>query len=261
MPKLLDREPTQEMLKAIASSDCAPSNYKRMFQSAYDAAQEVKQEPFGYVREIRPREWKFSKTTSWGPDIWAPVYRFPPDAQAEIERRDARISRLENELADALDLKAGNGPTALAMQAARIMELEEREQILVRANSSANILNNELAAQNQQLREALNEAGRLYCTMIGNDLMHNPSMFARNTVCTYVRSWFRKCKPKVIESALSFHDLASPVLNRVKAEALRDAADEFDAQGEWKGHGQQLRQIADAIEKGEALAAIKEEIL
>ena len=148
-----------------------------------------------------------------------------PDAQAEIAKRDERIK-----------------------------ELEEREQILVRANSSANILNNELAAQNQQLHEALNEAGRLYCTMIGNDLMHNPSMFARNTVCTYVRSWFRKCKPKVIESALSLHDLASPVLNRVKAEALRYAADEFDAQGEWKGHGQQLRNMADAIEKGEGNA-------
>ena len=45
---------------------------------------------------------------------------------------------------------------------------------------------------------------------------------------------------------------SSPVLNRVKAEALRDA-DEFDAQGEWKGHGQQLRNMADAIEKGEGL--------
>ena len=59
--------------------------------------------------------------------------------------------------------------------------------------------------------------------------------------------------------ALALPDLASPVLNRLKAEALRDAADEFDAQGEWKGHGQQLRRMADDIEKGEALAAIKEE--
>ena len=52
-------------------------------------------------------------------------------------------------------------------------------------------------------------------------------------------------------NALSLPDLASPVLNRVKAEALRSAADEFDAQGEYIGHGQQLRQMADAIEKGE----------
>ena len=60
------------------------------------------------------------------------------------------------------------------------------------------------------------------------------------------------------QEAIELPDLASPVLNRVKAEALRDAADEFDAQGEWKGHGQQLRKMADDIEKGEALAAIKE---
>ena len=94
MPKLLDREPTQEMLKAIASSDCATSNYKRMFQAAYDAAPDVKQEPFGYVREIRPMEWKFSKTTSWGPEVWKPVFTFPIDAQAEIAKLNARIDSL-----------------------------------------------------------------------------------------------------------------------------------------------------------------------
>ena len=98
MPKLLDREPTQEMLKAIASSDCATSNYKRMFQAAYDAAPDVKQEPFGYVREIRPMEWKFSKTTSWGPEVWKPVFTFPIDAQAEIAKRDARIAELETHI-------------------------------------------------------------------------------------------------------------------------------------------------------------------
>lgn len=59
------------------------------------AAPEIKQEPFGYVREIRPWEWKFSKTTSWGSEVWLPVYRFPPDAQAEIAKRDERITKLE----------------------------------------------------------------------------------------------------------------------------------------------------------------------
>ena len=72
-----------------------------------------------------------------------------------------------------------------------------------------------------------------------------------------------KCKEVLISSTSdlqepNFVTLASPVLNRVKAEALRDAADEFDAQGEWKGHGQQLRNMADDIENGESLAAIKE---
>ena len=61
-------------------------------------APEVKQEPFGYVREIRPMEWKFSKTTSWGPEVWKPVFTFPIDAQAEIRERDARIAELETNI-------------------------------------------------------------------------------------------------------------------------------------------------------------------
>ena len=216
--KLIEREPTPEMIEAMRDNG---ATFTGMFKATYDAAPEIQQEPAAIVDANDDGYWA-DILPDRSVKVGQPLYAFPPDAQAEIAKRDERIK-----------------------------ELEEREQILVRANSSANILNNELAAQNQQLREALNEAGRLYCTMIGNDLMHNPSMFARNTVCTYVRSWFRKCKPKVIESALSLHDLASPVLNRVKAEALRDAADEFDAQREWKGHGQQLRNMADAIEKGE----------
>ena len=133
MPKLLDREPTQEMLKAIASSDCAPSNYKRMFQSAYDAAPDVKQEPVAEVVERLDEDRYFKCEVLEGamPCVGVKLFALPPDAQAEIRERDARISRLENELADALDLKAGNGPTALAMQAARIKELEEKLTVCV----------------------------------------------------------------------------------------------------------------------------------
>lgn len=68
--------------------------YAEGFKAMYDAAPEIQQEPVGYVREIRPGEWKFSKTTSWGPDVWPPVYQLPPDAQEEIDKLDARIKEL-----------------------------------------------------------------------------------------------------------------------------------------------------------------------
>ena len=89
----------------------------------------------------------------------------------------------------------------------------------------------ELAAQNQQLRICLDKLARL-----GNEPYLGNSL-----------------GNKIAAEALSLPDLASPVLNRVKAEALRSAADEFDAQGEYIGHGQTLRNMADAIEKGEGL--------
>ena len=73
----------------------------------------------------------------------------------------------------------------------------------------------------------------------------------------YIRHGFISSNPEL--EALSLPDLASPVLNRVKAEALRDAADEFDAQGEWKGHGQQLCNMADDIEKGEKTMLLTEQ--
>ena len=91
--KLIDREPTQEMLKAIASSDCAPSNYKQMFQSAYDAAPEVNQEPVAIVGELYPQT-KIELSRK-GIPVGAFLYTLPPDAQAEIAKLDARIETLE----------------------------------------------------------------------------------------------------------------------------------------------------------------------
>ena len=87
----------------------------------------------------------------------------------------------------------------------------------------------ELAAQNQHLRICLDKLARL-----GNEPYLGNSL-----------------GNKIAAEALALPDLASHMLNRVKAEALRSAADEFDAQGEYIGHEQQLRQMADAIEKGE----------
>ena len=93
----------------------------------------------------------------------------------------------------------------------------------------------ELAAQNQQLLAIIKDIGDF-----AHDRSTGPSV---EDALWEVR--------RLAYDALALPDLASPVLNRVKAEALRDAADEFDAQGEWKGHGQQLRNMANTIEKGE----------
>ena len=69
-----------------------------------------------------------------------------------------------------------------------------------------------------------------------------------------------------VREALALLDLASPVLNRVKAEALRAFSRTFAVSG--LGNADliipgdvvvALHKMADAIEKGEALAAIKEE--
>ena len=128
-----------------------------------------------------------------------------------------RIKKLESKNVGLSDL-TGLMQSSLEGDTQRISELlDERD---------------ELAAQNQQFRLALDKLARL-----GNEPYLGNSL-----------------GNKIAAEALSLPDLATPVLNRVKAEALRDAADEFDAQGEWKGHGQQLRNMADAIEKGEGNA-------
>lgn len=129
--KLIDREPTQEMIEAMQMDKFHLASYvKALFQAAYDAAPEVEQEPFGYVREIRPGEWKFSKTTSWGPDVWSPVYRFPLDAQAEIAKQAARIAELEaveeqrDQMIADLYEKRGNDLIKIDEQAAEISRLK-----------------------------------------------------------------------------------------------------------------------------------------
>ena len=51
--------------------------------------------------------------------------------------------------------------------------------------------------------EALRESGRIYCTMIGNDFMNQPSMFERTIVAKYVRGWFRHNQPSMVKNALA----------------------------------------------------------
>ena len=163
--KLIDREPTQEMLKAIASSDCAPSNYKQMFQSAYDAAPEVNQEPVAIVGELYPQT-KIELSRK-GIPVGAFLYTLPPDAQAEIAKRDERIAsliaagaeyqrqffeqsdqikKLESKNAGLSDL-TGLMQSSLEGDTQRISELlDERD---------------ELAAQNRQLKDRIDKLTNL----------------------------------------------------------------------------------------------------
>ena len=128
--KLIDKEPTQEMITAMSRTY---TSLKEMFRAAYDTAPAMEQEPFGYVREIRPMEWKFSKTTSWGPEVWKPVFTFPIDAQAEIAKRDARIAELIKECErfrqEALCAYLDDEESIIAKQALRIKELEQARGI------------------------------------------------------------------------------------------------------------------------------------
>lgn len=123
MLKLLDREPTLVQVRAGqigVTTTCAIAIYQAM----YDAAPEVVQEPIAHVYRNEYGTVRIDQQYLPSADSF-PVFAYPPDAQAEIRERDARIARLENELADALDLKEGNGPTALAMQSAEISRLTE----------------------------------------------------------------------------------------------------------------------------------------
>lgn len=49
----------------------------------------------------------------------------------------------------------------------------------------------DLKARLEASEKTLEDTPRLICTMIGNDLMTEPSMFERSTVCKFVRGWFR----------------------------------------------------------------------
>lgn len=67
-------------------------------------------------------------------EVKALIFRLRSESQHRAEENQ----RLRNDLADALDLKAGHGPTALSMLAARVAELGG----LLRSHRSALICDN-----------------------------------------------------------------------------------------------------------------------
>lgn len=97
--KIIGDEPTEEMIRAVGDlvREYTREDVRELFAAMWKAAPEVKQEPVGY--------WNGRETVIFcheGPlpnaEYNIPLFTFPPDAQAEIAKRDARIVELEKEI-------------------------------------------------------------------------------------------------------------------------------------------------------------------
>ena len=90
--KLIDREPTLKMIEATRFYKEGAHTMAWVWRAMYDAAPNIKQEPIGYI----DGHYGFVRTKEGiNMQIGAKAYAFPPDAQAEIDKRDARIKALE----------------------------------------------------------------------------------------------------------------------------------------------------------------------
>ena len=86
--KLIDREPTEEMLFAARFYKEGTHTLACAWRAMYDAAPEVQQEPIAFEYHGR-----FSFAHIHQDERF--LYAFPPDAQAEIKKQSARIKELE----------------------------------------------------------------------------------------------------------------------------------------------------------------------
>ena len=90
--KLIDREPTEEMLFAARFYKEGQHTLACAWRAMYDAAPDIQQEPIGYI----DGHYGFVRTKEGiNMPIGARAYTFPPDAQVEIAKRDGRIKELE----------------------------------------------------------------------------------------------------------------------------------------------------------------------
>ena len=89
--KLIEREPTPEMIEAMRDNG---ATFTGMFKATYDAAPEIQQEPAAIVDANDDGYWA-DILPDRSVKVGQPLYAFPPDAQAEIAKRDARIKELE----------------------------------------------------------------------------------------------------------------------------------------------------------------------
>ena len=93
--KLIDREPTPEMIESMHERGATLTG---MFQAMYDAAPEVKQEPVAIVDANDEGYWA-DILPDRSVKVGQPLFAYPPDAQAEIAKRDNRIKELEQQIA------------------------------------------------------------------------------------------------------------------------------------------------------------------
>ena len=81
--KLIDREPTPEMLEAARFYKEGAHTLAWVWRAMYDAAPDIQQEPIGYI----DGHYGFVRTKEGiNMPIGARAYTFPPDAQVEITR-------------------------------------------------------------------------------------------------------------------------------------------------------------------------------
>ena len=133
--KLLNREPTPEMIESMHERGATLTG---MFQSAYDAAPEVKQEPVAEVVWFDPATLPFpekpgkiidgSMAFMDGATVGTKLFAYPPDALAEIAKRDARIAELEQDLQTTADALAEVEQIRLSLENVRLFAARHRKE-------------------------------------------------------------------------------------------------------------------------------------
>ena len=154
------------------------------------------------------------------------------------------------------DINLGNGTTivsfglgysseddSLRIEAAdRIVELEAENKTLGSINYLINRDIQELAAQNVALKDALEGAYDYVEEAIQRYLAEYGEAFRPHRL-KYIRDVKASC-----DTALTLPDIATPIINRLKAEALREAAEWFD-ENSYANPEKQLRRMADELSK------------
>ena len=180
----------------------------------------------------------------------------------ELEAENELLSQVINEIARELACDPDNEKIleAIAQQAERIKELEtlRGNSVLVPGPelkkmqeqlAAAEKERDELAAQNQQMRSTLQWIQKRCAGDALPRWENTPQTRHSRGLILYNTNY-----------ALALTDLASPVLNKVKAELLRKAADEISRMvirtvANSSATAEQceslVREMADAIEKGE----------
>ena len=119
--KLIDRKPTPEMIEAMHERGATLTG---MFQAAYDAAPEVKQEPVAIVDANDEGYWA-DILPDRSVKVGQPLFAYPPDAQAEIVER---IKELEQELQTTADALAEVEQIRLGLENVRLFAARHRKE-------------------------------------------------------------------------------------------------------------------------------------
>ena len=133
MAKLIDRDPTQEMIDAgrealNLAKRISADEIPLVFSYMYDAAPEIRKNPVAWmIDDDGDVEYNGVDRFSCGRTGGVPLYTFPPDAQAEIAKRDARIETLEIRLSGFSDL-TGLMQSSLEGDTSRISELLDQNE-------------------------------------------------------------------------------------------------------------------------------------